>query len=176
MHLSLKPVYDAPASQTRRISAHMVRQRFLNNPHWTQKTHKKPTYDKGLQTRIETSLQLIRALIEIRLHFTSKPNSRLRPFPNASPAFATAGGRRINGGDPITTYPSPGMILQVKWFWPVCLRMDRNWSLDAKFKTIKKQRSTQWLVHLFGQIIATSHDLGPQKVAKEGTSPYFRQI
>ena len=24
------------------------------------------------------------------------------------------------------------------------------------------------------QIIATSHDLGPQKVAKEGTSPYFK--
>ena len=24
------------------------------------------------------------------------------------------------------------------------------------------------------QIIATSHDLGPQKVAKEGKSPYFR--
>ena len=94
-HLSLKPVYDSPASQTRRISAHMVRQRSLNNPHWTQKTHKKPTYDKGLKTLIETSLQLIRAPIEIRLHFTNKPNSRLRPFPNASPAFATAGGRRI---------------------------------------------------------------------------------
>ena len=115
-HLSLKPVYDSPASQTRRISAHMVRQRSLNNPHWTQKFHKKPTYDKGLKTRIETSLQLIRALtrsqhttiktrietslqliralIEFRLHFTSKPISRLRPFPNASPAFATAGGRR----------------------------------------------------------------------------------
>ena len=27
-----------------------------------------------------------------------------------------------------------------------------------------------------GQIIATSHDLGPQKVAKEGKSPYFREI
>ena len=25
-----------------------------------------------------------------------------------------------------------------------------------------------------GQIIATSHDLGPQTVAKEGKSPYFR--
>ena len=25
-------------------------------------------------------------------------------------------------------------------------------------------------------IIATSHDLGPQKVAEEGTSPYFRDI
>ena len=73
----------------------MVRQRSLNNPHWTQKTHKKPTYDKGPKTLIETSLQLSRPLIEIRLHFTSIPNSRLRPFPNASPAFATAGGRRI---------------------------------------------------------------------------------
>ena len=27
-----------------------------------------------------------------------------------------------------------------------------------------------------GQIIATSHDLGPQKVAKEGKSPNFREI
>ena len=27
-----------------------------------------------------------------------------------------------------------------------------------------------------GQIIATSHDLDPQKVAKEGKSRYFRQI
>ena len=27
-----------------------------------------------------------------------------------------------------------------------------------------------------GQIIATSHDLGPQKVAKEGKSTYFREI
>ncbi len=27
-----------------------------------------------------------------------------------------------------------------------------------------------------GQIIATSHDRKPQKVAKEGKSPYFREI
>ena len=27
-----------------------------------------------------------------------------------------------------------------------------------------------------GQIIATSHDLGPQKVAKEGKSSYLRKI
>ena len=27
-----------------------------------------------------------------------------------------------------------------------------------------------------GQIIATWHDLGLQKVAEEGTSPYFREI
>ena len=27
-----------------------------------------------------------------------------------------------------------------------------------------------------GQVIARSHDLGPQKVAEEGTSPYFRDI
>ena len=27
-----------------------------------------------------------------------------------------------------------------------------------------------------GQNIATSQDLGPQKVAKEGNSPYFRKI
>ena len=27
-----------------------------------------------------------------------------------------------------------------------------------------------------GQIIATSHDLGPQNLAKEGKSPYFREI
>ena len=27
-----------------------------------------------------------------------------------------------------------------------------------------------------GKIIATSHDLGPQKVAKEGKSPYFMKI
>ena len=29
---------------------------------------------------------------------------------------------------------------------------------------------------IFGQNIATSHGLGPQKVAKEGKSPYFREI
>ena len=29
-------------------------------------------------------------------------------------------------------------------------------------------------VHDSGQIIATSHDLGPQKVAKEGKSPIFQ--
>ena len=29
---------------------------------------------------------------------------------------------------------------------------------------------------LSGQIIAISHDLGHQKVAKEGKSPYFRNI
>ena len=28
----------------------------------------------------------------------------------------------------------------------------------------------------FGQIIATSHDLGPQNVAEEGKSDYFREI
>ena len=27
-----------------------------------------------------------------------------------------------------------------------------------------------------GQITATSHDLGPQKVAEEGKSPYSREI
>ena len=27
-----------------------------------------------------------------------------------------------------------------------------------------------------GQIMATSHDLGPQEVAEEGNSPYFREI
>ena len=27
-----------------------------------------------------------------------------------------------------------------------------------------------------GQIIAISHDMGPQKVAEEGKSPYFRDI
>ncbi len=27
-----------------------------------------------------------------------------------------------------------------------------------------------------GQIIATSHNLGPQNVAEEGKSPYFREI
>ena len=31
-------------------------------------------------------------------------------------------------------------------------------------------------IYISGQIIATSHDLGPQKVAKEGKSPYFREI
>ena len=30
--------------------------------------------------------------------------------------------------------------------------------------------------HWSGQIIATSHDLGPQKVAQEGKSPYIREI
>ena len=30
--------------------------------------------------------------------------------------------------------------------------------------------------HTSGQIIATSHDLGPQKVAEKGKSPYFREI
>ena len=29
---------------------------------------------------------------------------------------------------------------------------------------------------LFGQITATLHDLGPQKVAQEGKSAYFREI
>ena len=33
-----------------------------------------------------------------------------------------------------------------------------------------------WLDCGFGQIIATSHDLGPQKVAKEGKSPYIMKI
>ena len=27
-----------------------------------------------------------------------------------------------------------------------------------------------------GRILGTSHDLGPQKVAEEGKSPYFREI
>ncbi len=31
-------------------------------------------------------------------------------------------------------------------------------------------------IYISGQIIATSHDLGPQKVAKGGKSPYFRKI
>ena len=30
--------------------------------------------------------------------------------------------------------------------------------------------------HVSGQIITTSHNLGPQKVAKEGKSPYLREI
>ena len=30
--------------------------------------------------------------------------------------------------------------------------------------------------HLSGQIIATSHEFSPQKVAKKGKSPYFREI
>ena len=28
----------------------------------------------------------------------------------------------------------------------------------------------------FGQIIATSRDLGPQKVVEEGKSPFFKEI
>ena len=41
--------------------------------------------------------------------------------------------------------------------------------------------SCQTKIHFFhvilsGQIIATSHDLGPQKVAEEGKSLYFREI
>ena len=35
--------------------------------------------------------------------------------------------------------------------------------------------SSWWCWHSSGQIIATSHDLGHQKVAKEGKSPYFRE-
>ena len=31
-------------------------------------------------------------------------------------------------------------------------------------------------VYISGQIIATSHDLGPQKVAEKGKFPYFREI
>ena len=30
--------------------------------------------------------------------------------------------------------------------------------------------------YISGQIIATSHDLGPQKVAEKGKFPYFREI
>ena len=36
------------------------------------------------------------------------PLSEVIPFPNGLGSMA-----KINGGDPITTYPSPGMILQV---------------------------------------------------------------
>ncbi len=39
---------------------------------------------------------------------------------------------------------------------------------------VKKKHSQQKMYS--GQILATSHDLGPQKVAKEGKSPYFREI
>ncbi len=31
-------------------------------------------------------------------------------------------------------------------------------------------------LQISGQIIATSHDLGPQKLAQEGKTPYFREI
>ena len=39
-----------------------------------------------------------------------------------------------------------------------------------------KIRLTVGIFHCSGKIIATSHDLGPQKVAKEGKSLYFRKI
>ena len=29
---------------------------------------------------------------------------------------------------------------------------------------------------LYGQIVATAHNLGPEYVAKEGKSPYFREV
>ena len=32
------------------------------------------------------------------------------------------------------------------------------------------------ICHETGQIIATSHDLGPQELAEDGKSPYFRKI
>ena len=32
------------------------------------------------------------------------------------------------------------------------------------------------LLYMFGQIIETSHDPGPQKVAEEGKSTYFTEI
>ncbi len=31
-------------------------------------------------------------------------------------------------------------------------------------------------IYIYIYIIATSHDLGPQKVAEEGKSPYFTEI
>ena len=36
--------------------------------------------------------------------------------------------------------------------------------------------SMQGLADESGQIIATSHDRFPQKIAKEGTPPYFREF
>ena len=39
-----------------------------------------------------------------------------------------------------------------------------------------KHKEHSQVITLSGQIIATSHDLGPQKVAEEGKSPYFRKI
>ena len=53
-------------------------------------------------------------------------------------------------------------------------------------QSIQIQRSNFWswknmigeklLNHQSDQIIATSHDLGPENVAEEGKSPYFREI
>ena len=33
-----------------------------------------------------------------------------------------------------------------------------------------------YIFYISGQIIATSHDLGPQNLAEQGKSPYFREI
>ena len=50
----------------------------------------------------------------------------------------------------------------------------------ATFAVTKKKTytfsSNGWIEMISGQIIATSHDLGPQKVATEGKSPHFREI
>ncbi len=37
-----------------------------------------------------------------------------------------------------------------------------------------KWHEVKLISYVSGQFIATSHDLGPQKVAQEGKSPYFK--
>ena len=52
----------------------------------------------------------------------------------------------------------------------------RAWNLQHFFQAIYLIFSHLRRYYASGQIIATSHDLGPQKVAKAGKSPYFREI
>ena len=72
-------------------------------------------------------------------------------------------------------------VVTSKWFNPKqlgCLRIEQHQKIGGSFEHFV---FSPLLRDMFpfddsGQIIATSHDLGPQKVAKEGKSPYFREI
>ena len=59
--------------------------------------------------------------------------------------------------------------------------MDYSWiMLDPTIRGVNgcegAKLMLEWAYYYVGQIIATSHDQKPQKIAEEGNSPYFREI
>ena len=56
-----------------------------------------------------------------------------------------------------------------RWFLFFCSDVEfrKRWSFQTNIYIYR---------YISGQIIATSHDLGPQKVAEKGKFPYFREI
>ena len=101
-----------------------------------------------------------------RCYLKNVPKKIQMWFPEAYDGYCSA---TIDGRDPANHpvfYETRRKLHSMKLTYPLKIgHPKRKWSMKWSYSN-----------HPSGQIIATSHDLGPQKVAKEGKSPYFRKI